>query len=307
MDTLEIDLPEDIDQIPDLFIDILSKTTFGYKERLGFIRIKPKEIYQAQTKPQWRQVISVKSKKKAIGLLLVNAQLMPMPQSKKEKAPRRVVAPRGNETNYFFFAQVISGYEIGPDIPEEDLQTKVEIQIGNLSAQRKTEDSNIRTRSLPGRFPQWNWSKRAQLITLNSNPNFASDMRVMLYHKDYSYYRGATQKLIGQFLVPVASIMTLYRTPQYYEVIDADGAVQGKILARFFLVKKTQDTSEQGIKTLYKEMRQLIEYKPFIVDINVSVLGLRGLVNASSTAEMKISLTHYQEDAKAQAQRQKQK
>ena len=79
MDTLEIDLPEDIDQIPDLFIDILSKTTFGYKERLGFIRIKPKEIYQAQTKPQWRQVISVKSKKKAIGLLLVNAQLMPMP------------------------------------------------------------------------------------------------------------------------------------------------------------------------------------------------------------------------------------
>lgn len=45
MDTLEIDLPEDIEQIPDLFIDILSKTTFGYKERLGFIRIKPKEIY----------------------------------------------------------------------------------------------------------------------------------------------------------------------------------------------------------------------------------------------------------------------
>lgn len=93
--------------------------------------------------------------------------------------------------------------------------------------------------------------------------------------------------------------MSLYRTPQYYDVIDAEGSVQGKILARFFLVKKTQETSESGIKTLYKEMRQLIEYKPFIVDIKMSVLGLRGLVNASSKAEMKISLTHYQEDSKA--------
>jgi hypothetical protein len=49
-------------------------------------------------------------------------------------------------------------------------------------------------------------------ITLDSNVNFAPDMRVNLYNEENSLF-GTTQKLIGAFLVPVASITRLYTYP----------------------------------------------------------------------------------------------
>lgn len=98
---------------------------------------------------------------------------------------------------------------------------------------------------MPGRFPLWKWNAKAKLIMLNSNISFASDMRVILKRKaEQSYFGNVKDPPIGQFLVPVESIMTLHTLPQYYNVIDPEGNIKGKILARFFLLKKTQDTTE---------------------------------------------------------------
>lgn len=41
---VEVDLPQDIDQVPDLFIYLFASTTFGRKEKLGFIRIPAKYL-----------------------------------------------------------------------------------------------------------------------------------------------------------------------------------------------------------------------------------------------------------------------
>lgn len=100
-------------------------------------------------------------------------------------------------------------------------------------------DKEIKTRVLAGRFPRWSWSKKPKIVTLAEYPEFASDMRVQLYSIEESVYKGKNQVMIGQFLVPIVSMLQkLYKRPQYYNVVDADGNMQGKILARFYLEKK---------------------------------------------------------------------
>ena len=83
---------------------------------------------------------------------------------------------------YYFFAQIFNGYELAPNVPEKDLLTMVEMKIGVVKQQKKgtakQQETRIKTRALPGRFPQWNWSKKPQVVTLCEDAAFASDMRV---------------------------------------------------------------------------------------------------------------------------------
>lgn len=55
--------------------------------------------------------------------------------------------------------------------------------------------------------------------------------------------------MLGSFLVPIISMVgTLYKRPQYYSIVDTDGNCQGKILARFFLMKRDQHGNEEKQK-----------------------------------------------------------
>jgi len=42
----------------------------------------------------------------------------------------------------------------------------------------------------------------------------------------------------------------LFKRPMYFTVIDSDGNIQGKILARFFLMKRDQASNEDRNKEL---------------------------------------------------------
>ena len=41
--------------------------------------------------------------------------------------------------------------------------------------------------------------------------------------------------MIGKFIVPISSIGTLWKKPQFFNIIDEKGNMLGKILARFFI------------------------------------------------------------------------
>ena len=68
----DIDLPVDQNQIPDCFIHLYTKTNFKDKERIGFMRIKADELLEKNVKPKWKQMYSLKSAKKTVGLLLMS-------------------------------------------------------------------------------------------------------------------------------------------------------------------------------------------------------------------------------------------
>jgi len=41
--------------------------------------------------------------------------------------------------------------------------------------------------------------------------------------------------IIGEFSVPISSIIEFYQKPQYFNIINYEGVLQGQILARFYL------------------------------------------------------------------------
>jgi hypothetical protein len=59
----------------------------------------------------------------------------------------------------------------------------------------------------------WLRTPKASIVTLDSNLGFVSDMRVILYNVEESYFGGKFSTVIGQFLVPITSITTLYNYP----------------------------------------------------------------------------------------------
>ena len=49
-------------------------------------------------------------------------------------------------------------------------------------------------------------------------------MEVTLFNTTENFYKGQEEVKIGSFLVPVSSmVQSLYKRPQYYNIIDNDG------------------------------------------------------------------------------------
>ena len=85
---------------------------------------------------------------------------------------------RNVEGSYKLFAQILSGFEMAPSLPIDSLNTKVDIKIGNIAAQK----GKITTNASSGRYPIWDFFDKRDIV-LDKNLAFAPDMRVMLYNK----------------------------------------------------------------------------------------------------------------------------
>ena len=72
--------------------------------------------------------------------------------------------------------------------------------------------------------------------------------------------------------------------------------MQGKILARFFIMKRDQSGNEEQRKEQIFNYMQRIIQEVHTVDIKVSMLGVRQLINFTNDAEMKIYLTNSAKD-----------
>lgn len=127
---------------------------------------------------------------------------------------------RSVEGAYRIFAQILSGYDIAPQYKDENLNTKIDIKIGNVAVQKE----GITTEAALGRFPEWNQLKVKDIV-LDKNLQFASDMRVLLYNCSKSLILRREQwDVIGEFCVPITSISKqLYSKPQFFNIIDNEG------------------------------------------------------------------------------------
>ena len=88
-------------------------------------------------------MISIVDEKKHIGQLLMKAKLT-------TKNERREIQKPGADKLWYFFSQIVSGFELAPEIPEEELVTHIVVEIGQSTNQR---DKKIKTHRFPGRFP----------------------------------------------------------------------------------------------------------------------------------------------------------
>ena len=76
---------------------------------------------------------------------MVNVQFLRIDPTRQ---PDRVFVDKGKKQKYNFFYQIISGMEICTQREESELNTRVEISIGN-------SDKPIITKDCRGRYPQW--------------------------------------------------------------------------------------------------------------------------------------------------------
>ena len=85
----------------------------------------------------------------------------------------------------------------------------------------------LTTKELTGRYPVWN-ELMVREIVLDKDLSFAPDMRVIVYNcYKTMLLRRDTWEVIGEFSVPIRSIERLYKKPQFFNVINNEGQLQG--------------------------------------------------------------------------------
>ena len=76
-------------------------------------------------------------------------------------------------------------------------------------------------------------------------------MRISLINESKKFLWGIDNKIIGEFAVPVQSIMTLSERPQFFNLLNEDGKFMGQILCNFFLEQYVKDVkAERAAKKL---------------------------------------------------------
>jgi len=103
------------------------------------------------------------------------------------------------------------------------LNTRVELKIGNLSVEKaKLETGGCKTSYQKGRYPVWN-EFRVEDVLIEKELMFESDMRVTLQNQKTSFFGSLSNQIIGEFAVPVQSIMKHSEKPQFFNVLNANG------------------------------------------------------------------------------------
>lgn len=80
-------------------------------------------------------------------------------------------------------------------------------------------------------------------------------MRVSLMNSSRGFF-GEKIEVIGEFAVPVQSIMTRSKRPQFFNLLNEDGQFMGQLLCNFFL-----EVHERDVKQERAARKQGIEYQ----------------------------------------------
>jgi hypothetical protein len=93
-------------------------------------------------------------------------------------------------------------------------------------------------------------------VKLKNELEFEADMRVTLKNQKKSWLGNLSDLTIAEFAVPLESIMTRCKRPQFFNILNENGQFMGQILANFYLMKYKKDPKFRKDKT-YKSPLEL--------------------------------------------------
>lgn len=86
--------------------------------------------------------------------------------------------------------------------------------------------------------------------------------------------------MIGEFTLTMSSITQLYAYPQYFDVVDSNQQLVGKILARFYLKSREYNLAEKEAKEIREQLMHIVSEKQrSSFNVSVSVVGLRKMLH----------------------------
>lgn len=109
-----------------------------------------------------------------------------------------------DQINYYFYYSILQAFELATALPADKLDTRVEVRIGKFA---KEEKPSLVTDHRKGHYPIWNHFSDVR-VDLEREMVFEADMRVSVYNKKSSFFGGFKNILIGEFRVPVTSLLT---------------------------------------------------------------------------------------------------
>ena len=120
----EISLPCDLEQVPDIFIDFYTDTTFSSDVRFAYLRLKVTDHLSSHAKPNWHRLSSPYNDTgdSKLGMVMTNVQFLKYDkEADATYADKRQVKEKSGKTKYKFYGQIISGFELASCFPEGEL------------------------------------------------------------------------------------------------------------------------------------------------------------------------------------------
>jgi hypothetical protein len=157
-------LPTDPEQLPDIFVDVYTGgTTFSKEERVAYLRIKARDCLSVRPKPQWLRLSSPYNDTDGQnpGLLLCNIQFLRFDENGVFN-PERVLKKKTERMQYRLYAHIYQGFELAAALPENKLETRVQIQIGKTPS--VASQKALCTKHRKGRYPVWSFFEGDEIV-----------------------------------------------------------------------------------------------------------------------------------------------
>ena len=101
---VNIALPRDISQIPDIFLDLYTSTTFKDKVRIGYLRMPVENCLSVKPKPNWFRLSSPYNDLDGLtpGVLLTNVQFLRY-DAEQPNNPERIKKEKFGKVKFYFY------------------------------------------------------------------------------------------------------------------------------------------------------------------------------------------------------------
>ena len=258
------------------------------------MRVKTVDCISTKSRPTWYRLKSPYNDtgSKNIGSLQANIQLLRYDKDRLYNPERKLTKRRGKQ-QYKFFFHILSGFELATGIPEDKLNTRVQIKIGNLDVAK----DGLETAHKQGHYPTWN-KCAVKDVSLELELAFEADMRITVQNEKKGWFGGLANQVIGEFCVPVQSIMTHSEKPQFFNLINEEGTFMGSLLANFYLkvfvrdpkARKQKDYVDPAIGEM-KDRFTAATREAYRVNIKFALFGVRNLISKAKVPKVSVRLT----------------
>ena len=140
-------------------------------------------------------------------------------------------------------------------------------------------------------------------VKLNTELTFESDMKVTITNRYKNWLGNDADSHIGEFSVPVTSLLKHSEKPQFFNILNPEGQFMGQILCNFYLgifkvdpkTRKIKNYVDPEIIKMDSLFKSTIETS-YEVNIDIAIFGVRNLIKKAVQPKMTVRLTNDKEN-----------
>ena len=275
---IELQLPADINQIPDIFIRVKKKVGLisSSEEYLAYKRFKPEELLKirANVRPTWQTLrmcyTSVKgdNDENYLGKILLSINFFQKDIGKNQQRP--VVSEIKNFKKYKLISIIYMANNLPVVRKGQQPSPRVQISFNGKTRSTQVENENIN--------PVWGEAMKISTY-LNDCLDLSDNIKLEVVDTN-----GITNTVLGKTEIEVRKIQKynsqnyiendIYQHAVWYSLYDGQKKLDSKVLACFLIVKLTKQGKEEIDITKRRLWPNEEKYRLYLF-----ILGVRGVPN----------------------------